>query len=65
VLLDAKIEDELKDFDGAEKEEMRQAMGESDDGINDLITAGYKLLGLDTYFYNWRGRDSCMDDQKG
>lgn len=50
VLLDAKIEDELKDFEGSEKEEMRSAMGQDDDGINELITAGYKLLGLDTYF---------------
>ncbi|MEO5646014.1 MAG: redox-regulated ATPase YchF [Candidatus Paceibacterota bacterium] len=56
VVLDAKIEDDLKDFEGAEKEEMRAAMasdegaGNSDDGINNLITQAYKLLGLETFF---------------
>jgi GTP-binding protein YchF len=65
VLLDAKIEDELKDFDGAEKEEMRQAMGESDDGINDLITAGYKLLGLDTYFTTGEDETRAWTIKKG
>lgn len=51
VLLDAKIEDELKDFDGKEKDDMRSVMSDSgDDGINSLIKQGYELLGLDTYF---------------
>lgn len=50
VLLDAKIEDELKDFEGQEKETFRSELGGEHDGINDLITAGYKLLGLETYF---------------
>jgi GTP-binding protein YchF len=51
VLFDAKIEEELKDFDGAEKEEMRAEFGgESGDGITDLIRASYDLLGLETYF---------------
>jgi ribosome-binding ATPase len=51
VIVDAKIEDELKDFDGAEKAEMRDALGgKEDDGIKTLISAGYKLLGLETYF---------------
>ncbi len=69
VVVDAKIEDELKDFEGIEKEEMRIALtgnssreahapnleherggaNESDDGINNLINAGYNLLGLETY----------------
>jgi GTP-binding protein YchF len=62
VLLDAKIEDDLKDFEGAEKKEMRLAMSEesdvsrhssegaSADGINNLITQAYQLLGLETFF---------------
>jgi GTP-binding protein YchF len=49
VLLDAKIEDELKDFEGGEKREMREALGGNDDGINSLITSGYNLLGLETF----------------
>lgn len=57
TIVDAKIEDELKDFEGKEKEEMRIALvgdidntKHNDDGIKDLITAGYNLLGLEVYF---------------
>ena len=68
VVLDAKVEDELKDFEGDEKEMFRkELMGDgggrsflardekgetlrSEDGINNLITEAYKLLGLMSYF---------------
>lgn len=50
VVLDAKIEEELKDFEGEEKDTFRKELGGDDDGINSLISEGYKLLGLDTYF---------------
>ncbi|MEY2671674.1 MAG: hypothetical protein RL687_91 [Candidatus Parcubacteria bacterium] len=50
ILIDAKIEDELKDFEGEEKETFRRELGGEHDGINDLIAGCYKLLGLDTYF---------------
>ncbi len=50
VVLDAKIEEELKDFEGEEKEVFRKELGGQDDGIDSLIKEGYKLLGLDTYF---------------
>ncbi len=50
VVLDAKIEDELKDFEGEEKEMFRVEMGGGENGINNLITQAYKLLGLETYF---------------
>lgn len=65
VVVDAKVEDELKEFDGAEKEEFRKELlsnasrvepsgsigveGEKDDGVNNLIKAGYKLLNLESY----------------
>lgn len=51
-IVDAKIEDELKEFDGEEKDEMRAAVGgaQGDDGIQTLIRAGYDLLSLETYF---------------
>ena len=51
-LIDAKVEDELKDFEGEEKEEMRKEISDSksDDGIKNLIHEGYKMLGLETYF---------------
>jgi hypothetical protein len=51
VVVDAKIEEELKDFEGEEKETLRRELnGGDDDGINNLIREGYKLLGLQTYF---------------
>lgn len=49
VVVDAKIEDELKEFEGAEREEMRNELGAHDSGIDGLIKAGYDLLGLETY----------------
>ncbi len=50
VVIDAKIEDELKDFEGEEKEMFRKELGGETDGIDNLIKESYKLLGLDTYF---------------
>jgi hypothetical protein len=50
VIVDAGIENELKDLDGKDKKEMREGFGVKDDGINDLIKAGYDILGLITYF---------------
>ena len=50
VVIDAKTEHELSDFDGDEKAMMRSEMGQSDDGIDTLIKKSYKLLGLATYF---------------
>jgi GTP-binding protein YchF len=50
VVLDAKIEDELKDFEGEEKDMFRKEMGGETDGINNLITEGFNLLDLETYF---------------
>lgn len=49
-IIDAKIEDELKDFDGEEKDTMRSELGGGEDGIKTLITSAYRTLGLETYF---------------
>lgn len=49
VIVDAKIEDELKEFEGAERDEMRNELGAHDSGVDGLIKAGYDLLGLETY----------------
>jgi len=76
VVLDAKIEDELKDFEGEEKEIFRkEMMGVGTDvsrealakwdGINNLITEGYKLLGLDTYFTTGEDETRAWTIQKG
>ncbi len=51
VVVDARIEEELKDFEGKEKEEMRSALSASkDNGVDNLIKKGYELLNLITYF---------------
>lgn len=47
VVLDAKTEDDMKDLTNEEKTEFRE--GDSD-GIAELITKSYKLLGLQTFF---------------
>lgn len=58
VVIDAKIEHELSDFEGEERKDMRKIMVGDDvsaasaetDGIDTLIKKSYKLLGLATYF---------------
>lgn len=48
--VDARIENDLKDFEGEEKEMFRKELGADDDGVNDLIKSGYTLLDVITYF---------------
>ena len=58
VIVDAGIENELKDLNPDEKEEFRKELAGSDgstslttgDGIDNLIKKGYEILGLITYF---------------
>lgn len=50
VLLDAKTEEDLKDFEGDEKKEMMETIGHDQSGIEELIRESYMLLGLETYF---------------
>lgn len=50
VIVDAGIEQELKDIDDKEKQELREGLGSKDDGIDNLIKKGYELLNLITYF---------------
>lgn len=51
VIVDAGVEDELKDLSGEEKVMFRAELGASeDDGINDLIRTGYATLDLIPYF---------------
>lgn len=50
VIVDAGIEHDLKEMTEVEKKEMKTDLGVKDDGINDLIRAGYDILGLITYF---------------
>jgi hypothetical protein len=76
VVIDAKVEDELKDFEGEEKEMFRkellcpseaeaEAGGEMSDGIDNLIKESYKLLGLDTYFTTGEDETRAWTIKKG
>lgn len=65
VVLDAKIEDELKDFEGDEKELFRAEMGGGENGINTLIMQAYKLLGLETYFTTGEEETRAWTIKKG
>jgi len=50
VIVDAQVENELKELHGDDKQQFRQEYGVFDDGINDLIRKGYELLGLMSFF---------------
>lgn len=50
VLVDANIENELKEFEGEEKESFRKELGADSDGVGNLIISSYQLLGLQTFF---------------
>ncbi len=65
VVVDAGIEQELKDMEGKDKTEMREGLGVKDDGINELIKAGYDLLGLITYFTTGEDETRAWTIKKG
>ena len=46
----AKIEAELAELPGAEREEFLKELGFDEPGLNRVIRAGHRLLGLQTYF---------------
>ena len=50
VSLCAKVEEELSEMTDEEKQEMFEALGIDESGLNKLITATYDILGLATYF---------------
>jgi hypothetical protein len=50
VAICAAIEGEIADLDDADKEEFLADMGLEEPGLNRVIRAAYKLLGLQTYF---------------
>jgi GTP-binding protein YchF len=50
VAICAKIEAELAEMDEADRLEFLKALGQDEPGLNRLIRAGFKLLGLQTYF---------------
>lgn len=50
VVIDAKTEHDLSEFEGEDKQMMKEDINHTDDGIDELINRAYRLLGLMTYF---------------
>lgn len=50
VIVDANVEQELRSLAEGDQDMFRQEYGVLDNGINDLIRAGYEMLGLITFF---------------
>lgn len=50
VIISAEIESQLAQLDDEEGKEYLEALGLEEPGLNRLITEGYSLLGLQTYF---------------
>ncbi|KON85942.1 GTP-binding protein [Sporosarcina globispora] len=50
IVICAKIESEIAELDGEEKEMFLQELGIEESGLDQLIRAAYNLLGLATYF---------------
>jgi len=50
VAICAAIEAELVELDAAERKEYMESLGLEEPGLNRVIRAGYRLLGLQTYF---------------
>ena len=50
VIVSAKVEEELQEMEEADKKEFLESLGVEEAGLNRLIKAGFKLLGLQTYF---------------
>ncbi|HUO50729.1 MAG TPA: redox-regulated ATPase YchF [Candidatus Paceibacterota bacterium] len=50
VFVDAGVENDLADVHADEKPDFRRELGVADDGLDDLIKGGYKLLDLISFF---------------
>ena len=50
VPISAKVEEEISELEGEDKQMFLEELGIEDSGLNLLIKAAYKLLGLYTYF---------------
>lgn len=50
VLISAKIEEEISSFEEGERQEFLKELGLNETGLARIISSGYKLLNLDTFF---------------
>jgi ribosome-binding ATPase len=65
VIVDANVEHELKDLHTEDKQQFRQEYGALEDGIGDLIRAGYELLGLISFFTTGKDETRAWTIKKG
>lgn len=65
TIVDAKIEDELKDFSTEEQVIFRVELSAHKDGIPELIHAAYDLLGLETYLTTGEEETRAWTIKKG
>ncbi len=64
VIVDANVENDLRDLHTEDKVAFRQELG-VDDGINGLIRAGYSLLGLMSFFTTGKDETRAWTIKKG
>ena len=63
--VDANVENDLRELAQLDKESFRQEYGVFDDGINGLIRAGYRLLGLLSFFTTGEDETRAWTIKKG
>jgi GTP-binding protein YchF len=65
VIVDARIEEELKDMVGDERATFRKELDAGDDGVNNLIRSSYDMLGLITFFTTGTDETRAWTIKKG
>ena len=64
VSLCAKVEEDLSELTKEEKQEMLEALGLEESGLDKLIQATYDISRTSNIFYSWKRRSKSMDIQK-
>ncbi|MCI0619787.1 redox-regulated ATPase YchF [Candidatus Wolfebacteria bacterium] len=65
VLVDARVEEEVKDFAGEERAAFRRELGASGSNLDALITKGYELLNLITFFTTGEKESRAWTTRRG
>lgn len=65
VIVDANVENDLRELHSDDKTSFRQEYGLFDDGINSLIKAGYELLGLMSFYTTGEDETRAWTIKKG
>ena len=65
TVVDAGVEQELRDIGENEIQSFREELGAVDDGVDELIKKGYELLGLITFFTTGEDETRAWTIKKG